>query len=263
MIERLTSPQVKTITLEEYRGIGKDILKLNAPVAGGFMKTADIRGNISVTRKDPNKIVKPVFLKKTPAGSWLNTNITEIRQDGNDWQIGINDQLLAKKTKEASTKITFDEQYITAFQEEISKGLRSVLKREKLLNSGKYNLTFTSSYLTFIGIDVMLIPIAQIATIFGSENMTTLSQNTLVIASSYIVCNVFRNGFNSLGVMTGNLRRRVGLPEDSPFGLYSNYEDPFIKHSVSEHLLPPVPVDKFVKGLIYLNHNQNRLLEKN
>lgn len=260
------------VTLAEYKGVGRDLIRINEPVTDGFMQTTDMRSDIVIVQKDPDALnVQEVdrlrrVLNKKPRKVWQNDQTTEVRHDHqtDTWYLGINDTKLAEKIKLGSTKITFDEQYTTAFQSEIAKGLRSILKREKLLNSGKFNDTFLMSY-GGMNLSFFAFTFAETAILFSAKSLPEVAIGTIAGSLLFVNLSIFTN------LVTNSANSGYAWLRNKDIFRYSekytrSYEkislnDPFIKHKAVEYLFPPVPIDKLVSGIVYLNRNQNNLLK--
>lgn len=152
----------KQISLEQYRGIASDIMELNNPITDGFMETSDMRGDIVIVQK-PNqrvmdydgvgnvRVTKNLQMPRLDLRKGNNASETE-RDDDGVWFIAVNDQALADEVARdrnlaGNGKNNFDERFVVAFRAEVNKGLKTCLKREKLLNSGNYNYSFIVAYL--------------------------------------------------------------------------------------------------------------------
>lgn len=84
-------------------------------------------------------------------------------------------------------------------------------------------------------------------------------EDTLKVGALYATSQVLLNGFNLLGISMRNFKDKLGLPQTIKL---PEYEEPFIKHSLSDLLAPTVPVDRLVRGTIYLNRHGGSLLTK-
>ncbi len=270
MTERLQEkPQ---ITLTNYRGFGRDLVELNQPVCDGFINTADIRANIVVVKKDPTELNpeqtdrKERVLNKLPKKTWQTPNVAEVRRDHKTetWYLGIDDDQLFRTTKEGSTKMTFDEQYMAAFQTAISNGLRSVLKREKLLNSEKYNETFIAGYLSTC-ISLGIFTFGESALLLATPDLTELALGTVVnLGASLLISvghNTILNAANYGRSWILNHREFQKFENSTPYSKRLSLKDPFVKHEFGELIFPTIPFEKLIGGTLYLKRHQHELLK--
>jgi hypothetical protein len=259
------------VSLDEYRGVGRDIMELNHAVTDGFMRVSDMRGDIVITQKPQARVTDydqvgnvrvGKFLRLPNIYNWNTENsITQIKRDNDTWHIAINDQELAQNVAQSNdgTK-KFDDIFIPAFQKEIKKGMAKCLKNEKLLNGGKYDFAFQVDYSfsVFYGVPVL-----------GTVAYETLTHN-LNFESAYkfilgmIVVNA---GSNLICLLTSRLNQlfnKMGIDfghDDSPFA-WPDLNEPFVKHSAIEHLMPAIPIDRLIRGNIYLDKNGEKLIKR-
>lgn len=268
-------PKHKTqISLDQYHGVGQGAMRINNPIADGFMKTADIRGDIVIIKKPEDRTrnyeeigtVRVAKLLRLPRiTAWRGRGITQTQKIDNTWYIAIDDQKLSDKaarTNDGGKK--FIDLYADAFGQEVTKGIKTVLRQEKLLNSGDYNLTFFTNYWQVFTEELLLLPIAGLDTLLHSSDPAQFALGIAKVAALYATVNTAFNVINLLGVGTRTLIERFPKTKDTKvFGMeLPRYEEPFIGHSVPELLMPLVPVDRLARGLIYLNKNGNDLIKQ-
>ncbi|MFA5933272.1 MAG: hypothetical protein WCV81_03350 [Microgenomates group bacterium] len=261
------------IYLDGYQGVAKGLMQLNDPVADGFMRVADMRGNIQIIQKPQDRVrdYEDVgfvrigkFLKMPRLDFWHGDGLVETKKEEGNWFIAINDEDLADKvarTNDGTQK--FDDLYLEAFNKEVKRGLTTCLKREKLLNSGNYNLGLVIGYNAFIDIAVLLpgVAVAQITT--GENPLYT----ALILSGLYTFWTGAHNAINLFGAGLHIAEDKIFAPHQ-PKGfpkyksLLPNFQDPFTKHSILDMVLGPnVPVDRLFRGLRYLDKHGNQLIE--
>lgn len=255
------------IHLDSYRGVGKDFMSLDDRIADGFMRTSDMRGDVVITQKPRERVhdydqlghVRVAkFLRMPRIDFWNGDNVTETRKDGDGhWNIAINDQELADKTARAGTgKNDFDERFVTAFRSEVKRGLRSCLQREKILNGGNYNYGFLIGYHTVVAYNLLAFPTIAAAKIAVGDNPI---EAFAVAGGLTAVINAANNTLVLGGAGLNHFRGRI---LGSQSALLPDFNDPFVKHSVPEMIMPPVPVDRLIRGIRYLNsHGENMIAQ--
>ncbi|MBI2338451.1 hypothetical protein HYU95_04690 [Candidatus Daviesbacteria bacterium] len=255
----------KSIHLDTYRGIASDIMELNRPVADGFMKTSDMRGDVVIMQKPQDRVwdydeigfVRVAKLLKLPRlNFWRNgTGFIQTKKSEGVWYIAINDQELANKVVRAEDNSRkFDERFVDAFKEEVKRGLVTCLKREKLLNGGQYNFAFLVGYHGLISYNLVAGPSILAAAFISGE--ASLVASALAFSS---IANAASNGINLFGAGLTHVEQR--LFGDVFKGNTPDFNDPFVKHSLFELIMPPVPIDRLILGLRYLNKHSHELIK--
>jgi hypothetical protein len=242
-------------------------MHLDNKVADGFMSTADMRDHVVIVQKrrkaardyDQIGFVRVGKLLQMPSmGSWKEgkfSSITKSKEEG--WVIAINDQELADHvTRTGTGHKAFDGEFVTAFRTEVNDGLKNFLRREKLLNGGHYNLGFFEAYQATLGYDAFVFPIALTTSIALGDNPV---HGALTVIGAIAAANFLSNGLNLAGAGLTHIREKyrsfLGDAGHTP-----HYNDPFIKHSFLELVMPPVPVDRLVRGLVYLRNHGDTML---
>lgn len=263
----------KQIHLDTYRGIARDIMELNEPIADGFMRVSDMRDDIAVIQKPQDRVrdyddigfVKVAkFLKMPRMEFWHGDGMVETKREDGVWLVAINDQELADRVARSNNgKKKFDDLYVEAFRGEVSRGLTDCLKREKLLNSGKYNLGVYASYKALLLFDLFLIPVVVGAKVASGDNPADIA---LKASELYVILN---GGYNVLNLVSSGMRevrdrmvRKIGLPEvpGHEFPM-PRFNEPFVKHSLPEMVASPtVPLDRLVRGALYLRKHGERMI---
>lgn len=257
----------RQVHLDEYRGLARDIMELNDPIADGFMQTSDMRGDVVIVQKPRQRVMDydqvgyvrvAKFLQMPRLDLWRGNRVTEIRKkDGGVWYIAINDQELADQVARVGNRDKkFDERFTDAFRMEVNKGLKACLKREKLLNSGDYNFSFFIAYNGTLSHDLVLFPSLLAAKIVAGDNpveaLASSAGITAVANFAYNVLNLTGAGMRYIeGKLFGPSRFRSHTP---------NFNEPFVKHSLPELVMPPVPIDRLFRGISYLNKHGDRII---
>ncbi|MBI4035741.1 hypothetical protein HY383_02240 [Candidatus Daviesbacteria bacterium] len=261
----------KQISLDGYHGVAKDLMQLNDPIADGFMRVSDMRDDIVIIQKPQDRVrdydeigfVRVAkFLKMPRMEFWHGDGMVETKREDGVWLVAINDQELADRVARSNDgKRKFDDMYVEAFRGEVSRGLTSCLKREKLLNSGKYNLAVYASYKSLLLFDLFLIPVIVGAKVVSGDSPVDIALRT---SELYVILN---GGYNILNLLSSGMREardrivgRIGLPEVPGYELpMPRFNEPFVKHSLLEVIAAPtVPLDRLVRGLNYLSmHGQD------
>lgn len=259
----------KRIYLDTYRGMARDIMELNHPIADRFMQTSDIRADIAIVQqrqevtRDYEEIgdVRIAKLLQIPRLNMHDENNFQQTKKYNDtWYISVNDQELAQNVARAGTgKNDFDDRYVQAFDQEVTKGMKAILRKEKLLNGGEYNFAFLVSYLTLVTKDLVLLPIIELEILLRSSNAEEVARGTAIVLAAYASIHGMFNLFNLFSVGLGKVRERFLLADNS-FPSYPSYEDPFIRHTILEYVLPTVPFDRLFRGLKYLDEHGSDMI---
>lgn len=256
----------RAIHLNTYRGVACDLMELNEPIADGFMRVSDMRGEVVIIQKPQDKVrdyneigfVRVAkFLKLPRIDFWKNSNgLVQTRREGDIWYVAVNDQDLADKVaRTESNGKKFDERFVDAFQAEVRHGLASCLRREKLLNSGKYNFGFLAAYHGILEFDLVL-GAAFLAMAVADRDITS-AINAVVIAAG---ANVVWNTFNLAGAAMTYIDQRLWGERQFIKPLTPNFNDPFVRHSLPELVMPPVPIDRIIRGSRYLEQHGNNLI---
>ncbi|MBI4100490.1 hypothetical protein HY439_02005 [Candidatus Microgenomates bacterium] len=257
----------KRIHLDGYYGIARDLMELNDPIADGFMRTSDMRGDVVIVQKPRERVMDydqvgfvrvAKFLQMPRLDFWRGNHVTETRkEDGGVWYIAINDQELADQVARLGNgDKKFDERFIDAFKVEVNRGLKACLKREKLLNSGHYNFGFFVAYQGTLSYDLVLFPAILAAKIaIGDIPAEALALSAGVTA----MANTAWNAVNLVGAGMSYLENRL-LGQRLYPNMKPDFDDPFVKHSILELVMPPVPVDRLFRGISYLDKHGNRII---
>jgi hypothetical protein len=267
--QEYTNRHHKKIHLDTYMGMARDIMDVNRPVADGFMRVSDIRKDIAIVQKPKDRVTNYDQLGATRVAKLLqlpqlnNQNpILQTTKDADSWYVSVNDQELAQRVARSGTgKKDFDERYVTAFGEEVNKGVAQVLRKEKLLNAEEYNLAFLVSYWTLVSKDLLILLPIEMRVLNTSASLDEAARGSLVVLAVYIALNTMFNSFNLLASGFGKIQDTLFSGNRGVFK-YPSYNDPFIRHSFLEYFMPVVPFDRLVRGLKYLDDHGSKLIEK-
>jgi len=261
-----TNKHSKAIHLDTYHGLGWDFMELNQPVADGFMRVSDMRADVAITQKPQDRVrdydeigyVRVAKLLKLPRlDFWHNGNgLVQTRIENDVWYIAINDQELADKVaRSEGNNRKFNERFTDAFRNEVNHGLTTCLRREKLLNSGKYNLGFLAAYFGSLKFDLVFGSALLTKAIF--DNNLTLAEIAVLLAA---MGNVVYNTGNLFGTAITYFYQRLYGHSDSINPNTPDFKDSFIKHSLLEFVMPPVPIDRIIRGSRYLGQHGDNLI---
>lgn len=259
----------KSIHLDTYRGVACDLMELNDPLADKFMQVSDMRGDIVIVQKPQDRVrnydevgfVRVAKLLKLPKlDFWRSSNeLLQTKKEDGTWYIAINDQELADKVARAQgDNRKFDERFVDSFRKEVKGGLATILKREKLLNSGKYNLGFLIGYKGFLVYDLLLGPVF-LADIILSGNIESMP----IFLGGIAALNAVANTANLALAGFTWVDEKLSVPgrfDNTNFYVTTNFTNPFVKPSLVELIMPPVPVDRLVRGLFYLSKHGDKLI---
>lgn len=202
------------ISLRTYQGIGHDFIELSASKADGFMRVADMRADISI-----------VSTKKPKPSPSL---------DGRSWSVPVNDEKLMEKAFSGRKDgQSVEEVFHRLFRKQVLNGIDDCLGQEKTSNVGGDKMTTYVSYMALAGCDLWL----PYNGVIGAMK----HGNGLEIAAAVIaMMAIFNAGVNMVNEIS------------AVHGGASNPDQPFVRHSLMEKVLPPVPLDRFVRGQLYL-----------
>jgi hypothetical protein len=248
------------IILDTYTGVESAHLQLNKPVSNAFMSVTDMRADIFITNRKQRRqhnieelgdtlIGKSFFV---PSLSLRKTKYTETLREGDQWIIAVDDQQLvqdisSKKTTAAEKQNAF----IKEFKHEVHKGLHRVLVAEKLGNSGEFSYAFVWNYFNLLMTDVALIPALANQGIDAGDPQGAAS----ICLQFFFLTNMLVNGANNLMADNPEIPSYIGKAKRPR--LY----EPFVRLNKAEVFLPPVPVDRLVRGSLYLRKHKDELIQ--
>jgi hypothetical protein len=248
------------IYLDRYQGVASNTMELNEQVADRFMSVSDIRKNIVITTSSPDRARDYDQLGHTLVGKRLQVprfsarpKNMQVVNDEDAWFIEVNDQSLALQTMNTNTESrNFEDKFTEAFRNEVNNGLRTILKREKLVNGDEFSKPFIVSYGFFL---MEAIISSQFMAI--SKDATDLTLNSLTALTICSGTNTMVNAFNYVITKTDNLLTSTRSPlEMNPV----RQEDPFIRQTKKELPLPTIPIDRLARGVIYLHRHGDKLI---
>ncbi|MDO8269690.1 MAG: hypothetical protein Q7T54_03405 [Candidatus Levybacteria bacterium] len=259
----------KKITLANYRGVGNGIMELQDEIADGFMRSGDMRSDIDIVQKPNDRVqeydqlgnVKVAKLLSLPRlDFWRGDGLIQTRKEDDTYVLAIDDQKLATRVADSNDGTRkFDDLFVESFRKESIKGLTGVLRSEKLLNGGRYDLTFLWSYCHTMLTDGIAIP-TILATQYATETMTPNS--LMITAVAGVGLNVMANGMNLMAAAMNHFHALIrGKQADSGI-LDTTWNEPFVKHSFQDLAVPPVPVDRVLRGEFYLLRNGEKLITR-
>lgn len=256
------------ISLDGYNGVCSGLMELNDPVADGFMRVSDMRGEIVIIKKSHaavsdydqvGNVRVGKFLQIPRFGQTENNDIIRVRKEGNTYLLAVDDQSLSEQViRENDGNNKFDDAFIDQFKVEINRGLGQILRREKLLNGGKFNIGVLSSYYGITFYDC-LIPLVLLANDVPNESPENFARALVIASAGNSVINTVNVVLVVRGKIVNSLRKDRNRPR-LPDGLTPDWEEPFIKHSIPEIISPPVPIDRLIRGSFYLSRKGRKII---
>lgn len=257
----------KSISLDAYKGIASDLMELNAPVADGFMRVGDMRNDIVIVQKPRERVSNydqignvrvAKFLQLPRLELWRGDTTLQTRREEDVWFVAINDQELADKVARAETNgKKFDDRFVDAFKKEVGRGLTNCLRREKLLNGGRYDAAFGIGYYSLIFYDLLFFPAILASAVSGYANPDTVLKGIGGLA----IMQTVHNTINLSWAVANYLQDKLFGP-DRYTGIGPIYNEPFVKHSPVELVLPVVPLDRLIRGSLYLGKHGKKLISR-
>lgn len=240
-------------------------MELNPEHASRFMETAYIRRDVFVTKGVENRIHDYDQVGNVRVGKFLKmptfgktetrrNDVTTVEKDTDSWNINIADQTLADRVvRRTSTDKSFDDAYTSAFSEEVQGGLRTILKQEKLLNSGEFNISFLASWgLSAFMLDAFVAFLNLLSSASSPEDFS----KTLVVGAGVLPAgNAIFNGVKLYRAIVDEMDKKSGYYLHStrfPLINLPSMDEPFTRRKLKDVPMPPVPLDRLIKGNVYL-----------
>jgi hypothetical protein len=257
------------VSLDEYKGVAHDMMELNHSVMDGFMRVSDMRKDIVIIQKHQDRSTNYDQVGNVRTGKLLQASqiinlkenkTTQVKMESDAWQIVIDDQELAQssaRSNDSSKK--FNDIFIANFQNEIKNGMESCLMKEKLLNGGEYDYSFLFGYLGLFA-DGLALGTVMSDALKRNLDFTSIVGLTLGIGAINVTINLLKLIVIQLSndVDIKNFPMNIG-----PINLFhADWNEPFTRHSLAEYLIPPVPLDRLIRGNIYLDKNRLKLVNK-
>lgn len=227
------------VTLEEYNGIASDLMEVNEVVADGFMSVADMRRDIVIISKQPQRTMDYDQLSHVKVGRQLKIprfgrrqdSTVDVTSDEDAWYIGVDDQTIARRADDKRGNTKFDELFTSDFTKEVNKGIKKALVKEKLFNGEEHNWNFYYSYFAT-------------ALTLGYGISDIMANKPIEILMQYISSQAFVSVLNRTFTLSKGLRN-----------------EPFVRPSFKECILPPIPVDRLARGVIYIANHGSKIIE--
>jgi hypothetical protein len=233
-------------------------MQVNRTSADKFMQVADVRKDIVIVTKPELRSLEYDQLGPVKVGSQLRISrfgrggnpVLDVQNQSDAWYISVDDQLLSRRVLEKADKgKTIDDLFTQDFKREVNKGIKSILLKEKILNSENYNFALFSGYIAgFLVADSIVHAMADIST-----------RTIVEIGANYaqmVVQNMFVRVIASLD--ENLLFFRASKKGFSPFTATPN--DPFVKNKYRDFILPIIPVDRLARGLYYLKVHGDKII---
>lgn len=259
-----------SITLDHYKGVGSGVMELNDPIADGFMSTADMRNNIVIVKKYHDRVqdydqvghIRVAKMLKLPdINLWDADKTISTKKEGDTFLIAVDDQEISQRVANRNDgKKSFEELFVADFQKEVRRGLSNCLKREKILNGGSYGLVFLTSY-HFTGLfDIYALPAVTFYDFqTGGDPLIDAGRTLAVYGGIHLISNTVNwlwVGLSKTSDMINPYPLRTRLT-------HSDDNEPFVKRSPADFLMPSVPLDKLLRGELYLKGKGRKLITYN
>jgi len=231
-----------------------------------------MRNDIVILQKPHDRVreydevgsVKVAKLLKLPSlNLWKGDGIVSTKKEGDTILIAIDDQEISQRVADKNDgKKSFDELFVGEFQREVRRGLSTCLKIEKLLNGGSYGLGFITAQGHFILWDLYVIPgSVGFELINGTDPLVGISR----IAASVGIAHIGGNAITWVAVVRDKARESLykasGRVRNSLFSK-TIPDDPFVKRNPVDFVMPTVPIDKLIRGELYLAGKGRKLIKK-
>lgn len=268
-MEKETGPQdyqfkhTQRISMNSYAGIASDRMELNDPTADGFMRVADMRRDIVVEQKGqsrtysydqvgPTRVAKILEIPRIGRGE---SGVLHTFKENDTWVIEIDDQKLWREVGEGKEAFQQrEDQFTDRFRSEVLNGVSKSLVEEKLFNAGIYSLAKTIGAVSLL-VSYPMPAMAELATIVVGKHTLELDLKSMTyIATAHLVLNMLSWCSAILNEKQGRLSDYLGI------GTLPQYQEPWVRHKFPEFLMPPIPVDRLLRGVVYLKSHGNDLI---
>lgn len=269
------------ISMDEYKGVGSNFMELSDRVADGFMRVSDMRADIAIVKKSEERALDyeeignvrvGKFLRLPRMGEFKGDKTVQVKKEGDVWLVAVDDQELSRNvTRSMDGTKKFQDVFTTAFQKEVERGMKDCLKKEKLLNSGNYNFILFSGYWLSAINNSALAGGAIYELLNRNMDLQEALKYLAVTAATDSVLNLMNWIFIGIekseelifkrGTHSSEVNRISFL---SPLDFMSkklNWNDPFVRHSF-DLIMPPVPVDRLIRGNAYLFEHGDKLIKR-
>ncbi|MBI4096551.1 MAG: hypothetical protein HY425_02415 [Candidatus Levybacteria bacterium] len=257
----------KKISMDRYRGVASDLMRLNSPVTDGFMQAVDMRSDIEISNMRQDRVadydqmgtgIAKIF-KLPRLDLWHPNGATSTMKQDEVWHIAVNDEKLSEEILQQGNS-DFNKRFTARFQQEVAREIKICLAKEKLLNNGEYGMGFSLGYLTTIFWNISFPPIMEVAILLNGGNMISGTLLTAgIVAASNFGTNALNLGFSGAKKMLNKyLKEYIG-----EYNVFPGYKDPLIRHHVLECVMPPIPVDRVARGLTYMKLHEKELVLSN
>lgn len=256
------------ISMDSYGGISSGRMELYDPTADGFMRVADMRRDIVIAQKGQSRTydydqfgpVRVAKILEIPRIGRGEDGFLRTHKENDTWLIEIDDQKLWKEvSKGEGTFRQREDQFTDRFRNEVLKGIGKSLVEEKLFNGGIY------SPATTIGVASLLVSypmpaMIELSTIALGKHTLELDVISIVhIATAHLV-------LNTLSWLFAIVDQKQSRPFDLPAKInwvraLPNKQEPWVRHKFPEFFMPPIPVDRLLRGAVYLKSHGNNLIQ--
>lgn len=234
---------LRKISMEDYRGQGADFVKFNQPKGDKFMGVADIRADIDIVGK---RARIPGGKDAIPKGKYYG-----LKSYNGSWIIDVDDLNLSNDVKGGLKKgQNYEKEFSGRISKVVASGLRDIVLREKLTNSGNLDFPFIYAGGNFWAMGKGL------GLVSSDLSPTTITAAAIISVGSSVA-------LNSTIRVIAKICDEQGI-NDSDISLarmFPTRQEPFVKKDGLVNLFAPVlPVERLVAGAVYLASNKNRLV---
>ena len=252
-----------------YGGIASGSMELQDPTADGFMRVTDMRRNIVITQRGQSRTydydqVGPVRVAKIleiPRVGRGEGGILHTHKEEDNWLIEIDDQKLWKEISQGEGNFQQrEDQFVDRFRGEVLTGITKSLFEEKLFNGGVYSPATTIGAVSLL-VCYLMPAMTEIVTIaLGKHTLDLVLKNIIFISTAHLALNMLSWCSSIVNEKQGRL---FDHPAINWVRVLPHYQEPWVRHAFPEFLMPPIPVDRLVRGSVYLKSHGEDLIQRN
>ena len=144
------------------------------------------------------------------------------------------------------------------FRGEVLKGVTKSLVEEKLFNGGVYSPATTIGAVSLL-VSYPMPAMVEFATIaLGKHTLDLDLKSIIYISTAHLTLNML----SWCGAMVNE--KQAGLfdhPAINWVRVLPHYQEPWVRHAFHEFVMPPVPVDRLIRGGVYLKSHGKDLIQ--
>ncbi len=253
-----------------YNGVASEHMQIDNRTADKFMQVSDMRSNVVIEKKIEQRVQDydeignvrvGKFLQLPKLGEWTGKGITQTKNEDNTYHVAIDDQELARvvaRTNDGDGR-QFNDLFTAAFNKEVNRGLRSCLINEKILNRSQFSLAYAYSIMNTVAWNLSIGPGWVGSELIMNQDPSSRAEDMLIAATFIALMNLKNQVINLGHAAIDSIPVFKSLPNHK-LGR-TDYNDPIVRHSIPEYIMPGIPLDRLARGAFYLaNHD---LIEKN